>query len=549
MAQVTPGVRRRFLPLITCLESRRLLAQVTSLGQDGVDLVGPNASQGPDGIQDLELGITGLTGTVEQIAVQAPGGFAWATAPDAAGAALAEYFPASSPGSGDLYLNPQVRSDLPAPGGTLPLGGSTGSLISLWNGMILTVTIDYQEQTAPETVTVPVSGLVSATDPMPEPAVPANVVDGMQVVDLGQDGTGQYYEQGFVHLVATATGGLTFDSSTFSQVRWELSDQAGLAWDSTAATVGHNHVYASLRAGTDDVVDLYFPPARDEAPPSGSTAQTMTLLTLLPGVSTVYTTTFAGGDWNVSARANPLNSEPAPSPAPTTEAQLRALLASTSPEYDTIDLPADATIIVTQPLEITHSVAIIGDNSKLLFEQGSSAAWPASASGAIYVDASAYTNIELTLSGFTIAFDMSAPIRWSNPSGAGPALYDPENNPAGIEHAVIDTRDSNTNLNLTSLTLSNMQIDGPPAFDGALFGTLSSQVSQSVGAGAVYAGELAMDLVRTNDLDTGLITNSSFQGGRSSFMAGRGRSPETRSPARCRRPTRRRPLRSIRRTT
>ena len=66
---------------------------------------------------------------------------------------------------------------------------------------------------------------------------------------------------------------------------------------------------------------------------------------------------------------------------------------------------------------------------------------------------------------------MSAPIRWSNPPGAGPALFDPENNPAGIEHAVIDTRDSDTNLNLTSLTLSDMTISGPPAFDGSSFAT------------------------------------------------------------------------------
>ena len=103
-----------------------------------MDLVGPDASQGPDGIQDLHLRVTGLAGTVEQIRVQAAGGFEWATAPDPTGAALAEYFPSSSAGAGDLYLNPQIRSDLPSPGGTLPLGGSTGSLISLSNGMILT---------------------------------------------------------------------------------------------------------------------------------------------------------------------------------------------------------------------------------------------------------------------------------------------------------------------------------------------------------------------------------------------------------------------------
>ena len=117
----------------------------------------------------------------------------------------------------------------------------------------------------------------------------------------------------------------------------------------------------------------------------------------MPGVSTVYSTRFAGGDWNPAARANAFNNQPPPSPAPTTEDQLRALLASTSPEYDTIQLPANATIVLTQPLEITHSVALIGNNSTLLFQQGSTAAWPASASGAIYVNTPAYTNIQLEL--------------------------------------------------------------------------------------------------------------------------------------------------------
>ncbi len=143
-------------------------------------------------------------------------------------------------------------------------------MIQLTNGVPLTVTIDYQGQTTADVVTVPVSNLVSATDPMPATPVPGNVIGSFQVTDDGQDGTGTSYEQGFVHLVVTAPSGVTFDSSTFSQVAWGLSDVAGLAWDSTSATLGHNHVYATLRSNSTNVVDLYFPPLRDEAPPSGS---------------------------------------------------------------------------------------------------------------------------------------------------------------------------------------------------------------------------------------------------------------------------------------
>ena len=122
-----------------------LAARVGDVSRPGRSGPGrPGRLAGPDGIQDLHLRVTGLSDTVGQIVIQAPGGFEWATAPDPTGAALAEYFPSTSPGAGDLYLNPQIKSDLPSPGGTLPLGGSTGSLISLGNGVVLTVTINYQ---------------------------------------------------------------------------------------------------------------------------------------------------------------------------------------------------------------------------------------------------------------------------------------------------------------------------------------------------------------------------------------------------------------------
>src|SRR5262249_25900640 len=132
MISPTPRRGRRFRPRITLLESRRLLSvTATCVGQDGYDLVGPDASQGGDGIQDLQLQLSGLSGTVSQIVMDAPGGFGWATEPDPTGAALAEYFPSSTAGQGDLYINPQIRSDVSVSGGPLPLGGSTGSLIQL----------------------------------------------------------------------------------------------------------------------------------------------------------------------------------------------------------------------------------------------------------------------------------------------------------------------------------------------------------------------------------------------------------------------------------
>ena len=144
-----------------------------------------------------------------------------------------------------------------------------------------------------------------------------------QVVSAGQDGSGQSYEQGFVHLVVTAPSGVNFNSATLSQVAWGLSDQAGLAWDSTTSSIGHNHIYATLRQNSTNIVDLYFPPVRDEAPAAGSTAPTMLLRVSLPGVNTAFVTPFAGADWSLSALTNAINSQPPPSPAPTTEAAPR----------------------------------------------------------------------------------------------------------------------------------------------------------------------------------------------------------------------------------
>jgi hypothetical protein len=507
-----PRRPRRFRPEIITLEHRSLLtAVVTSLGQDGHDLVGPDASQGSDGIQDLHIQISGLTAPVDQIVVQGPAGFEWATAPNPSGNALAEYFPSSTAGQGDLYINPQVKSDLPATGSTLPLGGSTGSLIQLQDGASLSFTITLAGQASPVTASVVVTNLVSATDPMPAIATPGNIVGTFQVTDDGQDGSGLAYEQGYVHLVVTAPDGAAFNPATFAQVVWQLSDPAGIAWDSTSASLSHNHVYATLRANTTNVVDLYFPPERNESPTGGSTTPTMLLQVSIPGDNHVYVTPFMGADWNLSALTEQFDPE-APPPAPSTEAQLRADLMSSSPEYDTIDLPANTTIVITQPLEITHSVKIVGNNATLLFEQGDTAAWPATASGAIYVASSA-GNIQVELDSFTIKFDMSSPIRWSNPQGVTPALYDPENNPYGIQHAVIDTFDSNNNSNMTLLTLSDMVVTAPPAFDGASASSLQSQLAQGGDTTNQYVGEQAMNLIRANEKDSGTIANSDFQGG------------------------------------
>ena len=100
-----------------------------------------------------------------QIVVQAPGGFEWATEPDPSGAALAEYFPSTTVGAGRPVYQPAGQERHGVSRYDAPAGRLDGKLIQLANGMTLTVTIDYQGQTAPDMATVDVSNLVSATDP------------------------------------------------------------------------------------------------------------------------------------------------------------------------------------------------------------------------------------------------------------------------------------------------------------------------------------------------------------------------------------------------
>ena len=138
-----------------CSRRRQLLSiSVRSLRQPGLDLVGPDASQGPDGIQDLDLQLSGISTQypLDHILVTPPGGasqagLAWETEPGANDYALAEFFPSAVQGSGDLYINPQVKSVAPLAGTGTPvsLGGSTGAPIQLQNGNSLTLTTNYTD--------------------------------------------------------------------------------------------------------------------------------------------------------------------------------------------------------------------------------------------------------------------------------------------------------------------------------------------------------------------------------------------------------------------
>jgi hypothetical protein len=484
--------RRKYLPTLVQLESRRLLTvAVTWKGQDGVDLVGTDASVGPDGLQDIHVQLSQLTGTPRSILVQGPKGFQWAYGPNLTGAANAEFF-----APGDLYLNPRIRSNLDQNGS--PLGSSTGALVTLHNNNRLDLTVTYQDGST-DSGSVTVSNL-SPPSPMSKPATPANVVSGdFAVSNYGQDNTGP---QGAVHLRITGLAGRVISTAT-------LSDQAGAYWAYPDPTAQHS-LWPVQEAPDNQSADLYFAPVRDETVsiPGVSTNSDMMLRLTFQNDTRQHVTQFAGGPWDPSRVANPLNGNSVTirnDPDHPMDAGLALAAALGNPpsggaEFDTITLDPntpDPTIILTQPLRIDHSVKIIGNNYTLLFR----AAWPASTPGAIYVNNSLGYGSDLLIDfeDFTIKFDTSVPNTW----------FDPENETGGVSHAVINLE--NPGQSRQVLTLSGMKIDGPPAFDPP---------RPNPDTFHVYVGEPAPNLVKTGQHDSGSITNSTFQGGVVEFFNG-----------------------------
>ena len=172
---------------------------------------------------------------------------------------------------GDLFLNPQLKSDLAPQGGSLPLGGSTGSPIYLQNADWLDVTIDYSNGSN-SSFNYQLENLTSPTDPEPQTFSAPNpvVTNAFTVTDEGQPAAtqnGTYPDpwlQGMDLLQVTDLSN-PFSSAQFtgqdtqSPVLFVLSDDAGNEWDTSNATHSHNHIYPIDVSSS--VVDLYFPPS------------------------------------------------------------------------------------------------------------------------------------------------------------------------------------------------------------------------------------------------------------------------------------------------
>ncbi len=491
-----------FLPSPIELESWCLLnVSVDWERQDGVDLVGPTASVGPDGVQDIHLhlsslktSINGYNATLLSILVQGPSGFECEyeyqnnTVPS--GWANAEFFyPATNPtdhSQGDLFINPTVDSAVN--------GSSTGTPTTLQNGNVLNLTVTYSAagSTFMDTGSTPISNLANPPLTMTPNTTPGNVVmnsfsvSWSNFANNGQDGT---HAQGWVHLSVTGLGGKAITSAT-------LSDQEGSQWLSTDTT-NHEPLFVQEAQGNASA-DIYFPPVRDETVcvAGVSVSTDMTLRLTFTGDTHQYVIQFAGGPWKPSLLANPLNGNSWSTPV-STASTLSSLLETPTggTEYDTITLAANTTITLTQPLEINHSVRIIGQGATLKFQ----ASWSSSTPGAIYLNPSTGYSSDyiIDFENFSIGFDTSFHNTW----------YDPENEQNG-PHAVVMLAGGNASP--VVVTLSGMSITGPPALDPTPPGSPPS--------GYTYIGEEATPLVLTNAAygwtqASGTITGCTFQGG------------------------------------
>ena len=292
---------------------------MTCLGQDGTDLVGPDASQGPDGIQDLHLQLSGLAGSGQPD--RRPGSRRLRVGDrarsDRGGAG--GVFPVDQPpAQGDLYINPQVKSDLPPPGGTLPLGGSTGSLIQLANGMRAD---RHDRLSGPDQPrrrrACSVSDLVSATDPMP--AI-ARSRQRRSALSGRRRRPGRHRPVLRARIRAPGR-----DGAERRHFRRRDVQPGGLGAQRPGwARLGQHGRHAGAQPCVRDPAGRARPtssictsrPRATRRPPSGSTAPTMLLQRVDARRSAASTPRrSSGGDWNLSARdqsARTLSRRPAP---------------------------------------------------------------------------------------------------------------------------------------------------------------------------------------------------------------------------------------------
>ena len=168
--------------------------------QEGVDLTGPDAAVGPDGILDDEVVLSNLSNfPINYVTIMGPegSGLAWESNLNPDGFAHAEMFRAPNDSTtAKVYFNPFVIK-------------SDGTRVDLLNSQSLTVTVHYNIFNNDEQDTFSNLSLTGATTdpnravPQAPPSPTLVSVSGVQVTWLGQDGLNLTGLQGDVHLAVT----------------------------------------------------------------------------------------------------------------------------------------------------------------------------------------------------------------------------------------------------------------------------------------------------------------------------------------------------------
>ncbi|WP_145952293.1 hypothetical protein [Paludisphaera borealis] len=400
-------------------------------------------------------------------------------------------------------MNPVVASASSGGGSPQSLGASTGALTTfqptLTDQLSVTVTYFYKAGSSgahydPYTASTASGPLSLANPPLSytTAATPLTVVDNAfqvswsQFARSGQDNSNSGL-LGWVHLRVT---GLSKKIDTIT-----ISNQAGNFWlKEDPAVADANHPVAFLQSVDNTTADVYFPPVRDETKcaPGVDVATDMAMTLTFTGDTKKYVTRFAGGPWDHSLLAAKLdysffNNEASPWDV-TTASDLSAALnwQSGATPHDTIRLPPNATIILTQPLKINHPVHIIGRNATLKFQ----ASWT-NTRGAIVINSDPSNlhpmvwnqDLAVDFDDLNITFDTASSTAWT-----------------GAE-AVIDlTTGPGKNGNPVFLNLSRVNIAGPPAVSPGS----SLQSAVSLLRVANYAGY---------EQSSGSIMNCTFRGG------------------------------------
>ena len=167
--------------------------------QEGVDLTGPDAGVGPDGIVDDEVVLSNLSDfPINYVTITGPAGsgLAWESNLNPDGYAHAEMFRPQNSTTANVYFDPYVIK-------------SDGTRVDLLNSQSLTVTVHYNIFNIDEQDTFSNLSLTGATTdpnravpPAPPPPTLASV-SGVRVTWLGQDGQNLTGSEGDVHIALT----------------------------------------------------------------------------------------------------------------------------------------------------------------------------------------------------------------------------------------------------------------------------------------------------------------------------------------------------------